>query len=194
LPYTFAQQILSSVSALLITWAFLRGFTSISFAIDVYNITRKAGEEWLVTHKMAELHLQNVHEEVMGEVLMTVLTCEQWCIVLDPVGSDGKNQYGIRQLRKGECSFFLQPGEKLEAPGIQPIYVLGQEEALLLRAQEKFVDEFEGKQVERTPGDRWMIHGPCDYVPVVEVAVVEKRRAIPLDENEGICKLVSLCE
>lgn len=157
----------------------------------MYNIARKAGEEWLVTHNMAELHLQNVHEEVMGEVNMTVLTCEQWCIVLDPVGRDGKNQYGIRQLRKGECSFFLQPGERLEAPGIQPIFVLGQEEALLLRAQEKFVDEFEGKQVERTPGDRWMIHGPCDYVPVVEVSVVEKRRAIPLDENEGICMLVS---
>jgi major vault protein len=31
-----------------------------------------------------------------------------------------------------------------------------------------------------------MIHGPCDYVPPVEVEIVEKRRAVPLDENEGI--------
>jgi len=31
-----------------------------------------------------------------------------------------------------------------------------------------------------------MIYGPTDYVPPVEVEIVEKRRAIPLDENEGI--------
>jgi len=31
-----------------------------------------------------------------------------------------------------------------------------------------------------------MISGPRDYVPPVSVEVVEKRRTIPLDENEGI--------
>ena len=31
-----------------------------------------------------------------------------------------------------------------------------------------------------------MIRGPAEYVPPVEVEVVTKRRAIPLDENEGI--------
>ncbi len=31
-----------------------------------------------------------------------------------------------------------------------------------------------------------MIKGPTDYVPPVEVEVVQKRKAIPLDENEGI--------
>lgn len=39
---------------------------------------------------------------------------------------------------------------------------------------------------ERKPGDRWMIRGPVEYVPPVEVEVVTKRNAIPLDENEGI--------
>ncbi len=36
------------------------------------------------------------------------------------------------------------------------------------------------------PGDRWMIRGPLEYVPPVEVDVVTKRKALPLDENEGI--------
>ena len=36
------------------------------------------------------------------------------------------------------------------------------------------------------PGDRWMIRGPQEYVPSVEVEVVSKQKAIPLDENEGI--------
>ena len=31
-----------------------------------------------------------------------------------------------------------------------------------------------------------MIRGPVEYVPSVEVDVVKKRTAIPLDENEGI--------
>jgi len=31
-----------------------------------------------------------------------------------------------------------------------------------------------------------MIYGPRDYVPPVEVEIIEKRRAIPLDANEGI--------
>jgi len=90
------------------------------------------------------------------------------------------NRYGARELRKGESCFFLQPGERLEG-GIQNVYVLNEEEALLLRAKEAFED---GK-VRRTPGDQWMIKGPCDYIPLVEVEVVETRKSIPLDENEG---------
>ena len=31
-----------------------------------------------------------------------------------------------------------------------------------------------------------MIRGPIEYVPAVEIDVVTKRTAIPLDENEGI--------
>jgi len=31
-----------------------------------------------------------------------------------------------------------------------------------------------------------MISGPTDYIPVVEVEILEKRRAIPLDNNEGV--------
>ena len=37
---------------------------------------------------------------------------------------------------------------------------------------------------KRVPGDRWMVYGPRDYVPPVEVEVVEKRKKIPLDDNE----------
>jgi len=85
---------------------------------------------------------------------------------------------------EGECSFFLRPGERLES-GIQNIHVLGEEEALLLRARQLFKDP-SSKVGVRQPGDRWMVFGPTDYVPPVEVEIVEKRKAIPLDENEGV--------
>lgn len=40
---------------------------------------------------------------------------------------------------QGEASFFLMPGETLEK-GIQNIYVLGEDQGLILKANEKFVD------------------------------------------------------
>jgi major vault protein len=118
----------------------------------------------------------------------------------------GNPRFGQRELRKGEASFFLYPGERLEA-GVQAVHVLGEEDGLLLRARESFDSH--------KPGDRWwgeivyfmppptpriiktkMIHaccylhrmilGPCEFVPPVTVEIIERRKAIPLDENEGI--------
>lgn len=152
---------------------------------DVYGVLRRAGEEWLVTDKMSEKHLQDVHEQIVGPVDVTVLTKLQYCVVLNPVGEDGRNQYGNKELRRGHASFFLLPGESLEK-GIQDVHVLGADSALLLRAVDHFVDVHGDEKVERTPGDQWMIKGPCDYVPPVEVEIVEQRQTIPLDENEGI--------
>ena len=130
---------------------------------------------------MAEVHIPDVYEQVVGEVKITTLTNRQYTVLLDPIGKEGRPQLGKKELRNGECSFFLKPGEKLEA-GVQNVYVLAEDEALLLRAKEQYA---EGKEVHM-PGDRWMVHGPTDFIPPVEVEVVEKRRAIPLDLNEGI--------
>jgi len=148
---------------------------------DIRGFERKAGEQWLVTLADAETHIPDVHERVVGEIAITTLTSRQYCIILDPIDKNGKNQLGKRELRKGECSFFLRPGERLES-GIQNVHVLQEEQALLLRAREAFKD---GKET-RKPGDRWMIKGPSDYVPNIFVDIVETRTAIPLDENEGI--------
>lgn len=38
----------------------------------------------------------------------------------------------------------------------------------------------------RTAGEKWIIKGPREYIPPVEVKIVERRKAIPLDANEGI--------
>lgn len=107
----------------------------------------------------------------------------QYCVIVDPIGNDGKPQLAKKRLVKGEKSFFLRPGEKLEA-GIQNVFILGEHEGLILRANESFTDATAG--ITRQPGDRWMIRGPIEYVPPVEVEVVARRTAIPLDENEGI--------
>ena len=140
--------------------------------------------------------------QVVGVVKITTLSNRQYCVILDPAGSDGKPQLGQKKLIKGEKSFFLMPGERLEK-GIQNVYVLGEDEGLILKAIEAFKDtdtvcahththsptpptRTPTQGADRMPGDRWMIRGPLEYVPPVEVEVVTKRKAIPLDENEGI--------
>ncbi|XP_066297993.1 major vault protein-like isoform X4 [Branchiostoma lanceolatum] len=171
---------------------------------DFKNQTRKSGEEWLITMEDTETHIPDVYEEVVGVINITTLSNREYAVIVDPVGEDGKPQLGQRKLVKGEKSFFLQPGETLE-DGIQPMYILEEDEGLILKANEAFKDmdatddeeadeEVSSKPagaqqkdgVERKPGDRWMIRGPKEYVPPVEVTVVMKRKAIPLDENEGI--------
>eukprot|EP00300_Choanocystis_sp_HF-7_P012318 c17840_g2_i1.p1 GENE.c17840_g2_i1~~c17840_g2_i1.p1 ORF type:complete len:848 (+),score=234.53 c17840_g2_i1:27-2546(+) len=144
---------------------------------DVFGKTRKAGQEWLVTLKDAETYIPGVYEEVVREVPLTSLSNRQYCVVLDPVDSTGANRMGQCELRRGDASFFLFPGESLQK-GVLSVHVLGEDDGLLVRAREVFG--------EHKPGDRWMVFGPCDFVPPVEVEILEKRKAIPLDENEGI--------
>jgi len=146
------------------------------------EVVRHAGEEWIVTNKDCECYRPNVHEKVVKIIHIIMLNTYQFCVVLDPIDQKTKKpRLGMKELRKGEQSFFLYPGEHLES-GIQNVFVLSQEESLLLLAKEK--TKFEG--VEYIPGQRWMIKGPRDFIPPVEVKVIEKRVVIPLDQNEGI--------
>jgi major vault protein len=180
------EEIVQTVSAVILTEKKALHLRASRTFTDVYKKERKAGEEWLVTSQMAEKHIPDVYEVVVGEVSITSLNSRQYCVVLDPVHPETKKQQlGTRILLKGPYSFFLQPGERLEA-GIQEVAVLDTEEALLLRAREGFAEKNAEGEIHRAPGDRWMIYGPRDYVPPVEVEIIEKRRAIPLDANEGI--------
>ncbi|GAB6028612.1 hypothetical protein CHUAL_004449 [Chamberlinius hualienensis] len=152
---------------------------------DDFGIERKNGEEWLITLNETETYIPNVYEVVEGVVPITTLTNRQYCVIVDPIGDDGKPRFGQKKLVKGEKSFFLQPGEHLEN-SIQNVYILSETEGLILKANEAFTDYNLNPTVLRQPGDRWMIRGPTEYVPPVQVEVVTKRSAIPLDENEGI--------
>ncbi len=148
---------------------------------DRYDIERKAGEEWLVTKDMAEVHIRDVYEDIVGEVKLTTLAKNQYCVVIDPVDKNGVPQFGKRELRRGECTFFLKPGESLK-DGIQYVRVLSEHQSLLLQAREDFTDD----KLFRPSGAKWVIKGPREYVPPVEVDILEERQSIPLDENEGI--------
>jgi major vault protein len=179
------EQVVSIINACVLTERKALHLKAKRTFADVFGRHRKAGDEWLVTFEDAEIHIPDVYEEVVGEVEIATLGDREWCIVLDPIDADGKPQLGMKEVRQGRASFFLHPGESLEG-GIQKVYVLSEQEALLLRAKEAFNEGESDNLVSHQPGDLWMISGPRDYIPRIEVEVVEKRKAIPLDKNEGI--------
>jgi len=147
---------------------------------DIYGNDRRAGDEYLITAEQSDSHILDVYEELVGEVHMVSLSSRQYCVVLDAI-IDGVQKFGTRTLRKGESCFFLQPGESLEN-GIEDIVVLSEDEALLLQANETFDDD----GIMRKPGDKWLVTGPKDVDPSVNVTCLEKRKAIPLASTEGI--------
>ncbi|XP_065176847.1 major vault protein-like [Sycon ciliatum] len=151
---------------------------------DALGNDRCAGELYMVTNKDTDYYVPGVSEEVIKSVKKTVLTSKQYCVVMDPVGEDGHNQLGQRELRTGPSSFFLRPGEHVNK--IEAVHIMGDDEALLLRAMEEFTDGEGDDAKKRSPGDIWMIRGPCDFTPCIQVSIVEKRKAIPLGKNEGI--------
>lgn len=175
------EEVVSIVDAYVLTEKKALHLRATRSHVDEYNKKRLNGEEWLITFADTELHIPNVNEEIVGIVNVTTLNSRQYTVILNPIDQDGKPQLGKKKLVKGEISFFLQPGETLESE-IEDVYVLGDDEGLIIKCLEGF--EEEGKK--RVPGDLWMIKGPCDYVPNVYVEVTTRRKAIPLDENEGI--------
>lgn len=67
---------------------------------DTGGRERRTGEEWLVTVADREAHIPSVAEEVVGVVDVTTLNSRQYCVILDPVGADGKPQLGQKRVVK----------------------------------------------------------------------------------------------
>ena len=96
------------------------------------------------------------------------------------------------------CVCDLHLGEHLER-GIKNSLILLADEAVVLTAQEEFEDTLpngkpfsfccveliafevcvclKGKKIQRTSGDKWMITGPAEYIPRIEIGGIEHRCA-----------------
>ncbi|VDI74248.1 Hypothetical predicted protein [Mytilus galloprovincialis] len=152
---------------------------------DRYGVTRLAGEEWLLTSETTDEYYPEIGVEVASKAKKLVLTKGQYCVVENPLDKSGRPQLGKLELRIGCSSFFLHPGEALQGGNVKSSYVLSDQQAIVLQAVNQFKDTmFKGQN--RLPGDTWMIRGPIDYIPPVEVQVVKQRDQIPLSKNEGI--------
>ena len=113
-----------------------------------------------------------------------MLAANEYCVVVNPVVG-GRVNLGGRELRVGPCVFFPQPQEKPQK--VEVVVVLNEDEALYVRATERFRDEF-GWQ--RRPGDRWLVCGPLKYVPPLEVEGERRGRVCC---GAVLCDLKRIC-
>ncbi|CAF2935577.1 unnamed protein product [Rotaria sp. Silwood2] len=125
--------------------------------IDRNGIEREAGEEWLI--QMVGSYLPSAYEEVVSIVKAYVLT--------------DKKALHIRALRTFVDIF---KRKRLH----------GEEWLVYANDAETYIPDVYEENVIHNPGDLWMIRGPRDYIPAIEVEVVNRRKSIPLDVNEGI--------
>jgi len=177
------EEIVATVDAIVLTEKVALHLQATTTFTDIFGRLRKAGSEWLVTFRDTDTYIPDVYEKMIGIVKITTLSANQYCIVNNPYGPDGRPRAGKRELRKGEAAFFLLPGESIDG-SIKDAYVLAEEETLLLCAIQTFTEP--DTKVARPAGSRWMIRGPTNYIPPLEVQVLERRKSIPLDANEGI--------
>jgi major vault protein len=71
---------------------------------DIYGVERKAGQEWLVTAAVADSHIPDVFEELVGQVDVTTLTNRQYCVVQDPVDEGKVPRLGTQEVRTNTSS------------------------------------------------------------------------------------------
>jgi len=149
---------------------------------DNYGKERKAGDQWIVTRQTAPFHICGIYEELVKVIKRVVLNINQYVIIVNPWNEEtNRNDLGQQKLIQGENDFFLRPGEIIGQ--IKEVNILTKSDALLLQACENFKDE---TGVERQSREKWMIQGPCRYVPTEHVKIIENRNIITLDKNEGI--------
>lgn len=150
---------------------------------DKFGTKRQAGEQWLVTNDQTQTYLPSVCEVMVKNVEATTLSNREYCIIENPYDKKtGRVRRGEREIRIGEATFFIQPGEiKVQS---EKVKVLSNDEAILLVANKTFQDE--ENKCERKAGDRWLIRGPREFVPNVETVILEVRKDIVLDSSEGV--------
>ena len=115
-------------------------------------------------------------ESVVTTGRKVVLPERYYCVVKNPALL-GKVRYGDREVRVGPATFSLFPGEKVEK-GVLPEFVLTQYEGVLVKA----LEDCDG----HSAGDKFLVRGPCTFIPQKQVSVIRRVRAVSLSDTDGI--------
>jgi major vault protein len=116
-----------------------------------------------------------VFETVVGTVQIKTVNRREWVVIQNPV-ENGSLQHGKKIIIRGEKNFFLQPGEVLLATN--SVHVLTADKALLLQAVKPFEENTAQGRITRKAGEVWILPGPAEYWPTLDVKVVSTLPAI----------------
>ncbi|KPI87757.1 putative major vault protein [Leptomonas seymouri] len=156
------------------------------------GVVRKAGEVFLVVGETCPCFVPHPYDKVVKRIRRTHLSASQFAVVLNSAAGAGTDAAKLRKVVTN-TSFFLEPGEKLEGGRSRNAFLLSAHQAVLVTATGNFTDISCDPSVERYEGDRWLVHGPCSFIPNSFMRVVpdaktkaEVRCRYLLGENEGL--------
>ncbi|KPA80117.1 hypothetical protein ABB37_05115 [Leptomonas pyrrhocoris] len=156
------------------------------------RVVRKAGEVFLVTGETCPCFVPHPYDRVLKRIRRTYLSASQYAVVLDSAVGTGPNAAKARKVVTN-TSFFLKPSEKLESGRCRNAFLLSEHQAVLVAATGNFTDLSGDPSVERYEGDRWLVRGPCSFIPNDFMQVVpdaktkaEVRCRYLLGEKEGL--------
>ncbi|KAM9959494.1 hypothetical protein ACTFIR_000571 [Dictyostelium discoideum] len=157
--------------------------------VDSNGVERKKGDKWLLTKQDTTLFIPQPSVTVEKVVPVTVLTQLNYVIISDPYDEDtGAPLLGEKKIVKGPKNFFQKPGETLSC--IENTYILEPEDAVYVKVLEEFEESVRSgnilKKVTRKSGTKYLVYGPCEYVPPLTVQVLKKTKAIISNEQFGI--------
>mmetsp|Transcript_24887 Transcript_24887/g.69677 ORF Transcript_24887/g.69677 Transcript_24887/m.69677 type:complete len:628 (-) Transcript_24887:11-1894(-) len=152
--------------------------------VDDGGVQRRAGESWLVTYVDTDMYLPPPQVGVSSPSPRVHLGPTQYCYVevWRPAEDDSGTTIVAQELRQGPQSFFETPTEVVRKGPLEADN-LGVDESLLVRA---LADHTTTRGRAVRAGEVWLEDGPQLYVPPPTVVKVERRRAVPLSETEGL--------
>lgn len=153
------------------------------------KVVRKAREVFLVTGETCPCFVRHPYDKVKA-VRRIHLTASQYAVVLTAAGASATRTRRVVT----NTSFFLAPWEQLEGGRCHDAFLLSEHEAILVEAMGNFTDAGHcAPPVERHEGDRWLVRGPCSFIPTDLMRVVpdaktkaEVRCRYLLGEKEGL--------
>ncbi|MFX1236896.1 MAG: hypothetical protein ACFFAS_15790 [Promethearchaeota archaeon] len=159
-----------------------------------HMINKRTGEIKLCEGPMRIFLNPLSSKAILGQKKNKIILQEnQFAIVINPF--DNKTQsihFGDREVRVGPAMFSLHYSERLDnsvpkgteqgANGIKKIYVLEQNQGLIIKA----LKHIEQDGITRRAGDKWIVRGPIHYIPHKSEEVRSLIDEISLAEHSGI--------
>ena len=149
------------------------------FGQYIHVLNRSNGEISLVEGPCRFILESN--QEVLNESVnaAVVVNDNEYAVVQNVWDNEKKvHRMGDREVREGPCMFALHPAECLEDGEVKTVFLLGEEEGVIVEALTTFDN--------RKAGEQYRFLGPRRFVPFKYERVVQKVDAIHINANEAI--------
>merc|ERR1711957_164359 len=73
---------------------------------------------------------------------------------------------------------------------LTPLLFVNELNYLILEAEFNFVDNFQGKEIKRESGEKWILPGPNYYLPSDDTKIISEMKCEIVKENEALIEAI----